>query len=402
MGDKMNSTKLWFGILILFIVGILISSPLVLRYVLEKKDIELNIVGRTILDSEISKYGFTTYGNPQHNSCYITIPDKTIILRMDDVRAFSTITEPVIEEILKENMTVTLGVVPSSIDKDPVIRKFLLETKNNPLVEIAQHGISHNESDIKIDEELLVQGKNKIEKYTLVSPVTYSTPFNSLDSSSEKTLAKYFRIITGEWGVLKEGEIAQLGHTVSNYAYSQEGETSMDELVERCKISLQRTNYCVILLHPQEFAEDINNPEKLDDKKMEELRIFLQDLKSLNANFLNFKDVVTCYEENNTFENEDNLSNEESEEIDYSKEVEEQNISEKEFVHEWEMTEEKNELVSESTSYFNGTNIRKNVVGTKDFIVEKSVIFYEKSRGEILKGYNFLREKLRNVGDEGR
>ncbi len=330
----MNKTKIWFSILILIVVALLVTAPLSIRPFIEDKEIKIG--GYTLFKGPASKIpvidfaNLTTYENPEHNSCYLFIPEPTIILRLDDARTYSEPTKIVVNELLKENVTVTLGIIPRHLEDDEEFAAYIKSIKDDPRVEIAQHGVTHTESDRELNESEILTGYNKIQSVLGVRPVTYSAPFNDLDRSSVDVLSKYFKGITGEWGVLKEGEIAQLGHTVSNYAISQDENRTVQEVIDRCDDSLSRTNYCVVLIHPQEFATNMSNATEISEEQMEELRTMIRGLKDLNATFKNFKDVIECRETNQSFDS--------GFESNRTVDPDELNISEHELVDEFNMT----------------------------------------------------------------
>ncbi|MFA4960366.1 MAG: DUF2334 domain-containing protein [Candidatus Pacearchaeota archaeon] len=331
----MNKTKTWFSVLILVILVLIILAPLTIKPWIEGK--ELVVKGVTVFKgpsekSEISS--LTIYENPEHNSCFVSIPQRSIIIRMDDIRVFSKPSKRVIDEILAENISITLGVIPRQLEDDPSFAKYIISIKDNPRVEIAQHGVYHNETDKYLTEDNILSGMNKIQSILNVRPVTYSAPFNDLAPESERILAKYFKGITGEWGVIKEGNIAQLGHTVSNYALSQNSNKSILDMVDVCAESLDRTNYCVVLLHPQEFATDMKNASEVDEEKIQELKEFIRELKKLDAEFINFKDIISCTE-GNVSQNFNYTSSNTSK----TPTIEIYNISKHEFIDEFNMTE---------------------------------------------------------------
>ena len=295
----MRETKIWFGIFILLIVSFLVFSPIAIRPYVEGR--EITIKGVTIFkgpDKPVTDTtNFTIYQNPTHNSCYVSIPQPSIILRLDDVRAFSVPAESVIEEFRKNNVSLTIGVIPRELETDPNLIAYLKSIKNDSRIEIAQHGVYHNESDINLTEADLLYGLSKIETLLKVKPVTYTQPFDDEPSAAtKKILAEYYKGTSGTWGVLKEGEIAELGHTISNYNIIQDPQKNILNIVSACKDNIERQNYCVVLLHPQEFATDINNPVNVSDEKIAELDKLIVQLKQLNATFVTFKDVVDCTE----------------------------------------------------------------------------------------------------------
>ncbi len=237
-----------------------------------------------------------TYNQTESNSCRINAVEPTIILRMDDVRAYSKLTKPLVDEILNRNISVTLGVIPTDLEKDKNMIKYLRQIKTNPSIEIAQHGVYHNETDKNISEESLLEGYGKIQKVLGVLPVTYIPPYNQVSLSSREIISSYFKIISGKEGILREGEkIAEIGQTAYTYYYTTSEIVPTERIISKCKESLEKTNICVVNIHPQEYATNINNPIVLDKNRLEEFKKMLEELQNLGAKFSRFNDVVTCY-----------------------------------------------------------------------------------------------------------
>lgn len=246
-----------------------------------------------ILDRNFEE--FITYNQSEHHSCSIIISEPTIILRMDAVRAYSVQTPILIDEILNRNLSASLGVIPLNLEKDKKIINYLLKIRKNPNIEIAQHGTNHNESDENITEEILLEGNTKIQKLIGVKPITYIPPHNKLSRESREIVSKYFMIISGKEGILKEGEnIAEIGYTAETYNYQKNQYIPTEETINECKLSLEKINLCVITIHPQEYSSDINNPNDLPKERFEDFKEMLDKLQELNARFSTFNNLVVC------------------------------------------------------------------------------------------------------------
>lgn len=236
-----------------------------------------------------------TYIPNPHNSCHINIIDRTIVLRMDDVRSYSIPSPTLINEVINRELSITLGVIPNGIEKDRKILKYLLKIKDNPLIEIAQHGTRHDEFDVNITEKVLLEGGAKIRKFLRVEPVTYIAPYNEITKEARDIISKYFRIISAGYGVIKEGDnIAELGYTVESYDYEKLQITSNEDIINECKSSLDKTNLCVVGLHPQEYSTDINNPDDISKERFNDFTEMLDELQKLNVKFSTFNDLVVC------------------------------------------------------------------------------------------------------------
>jgi peptidoglycan/xylan/chitin deacetylase (PgdA/CDA1 family) len=235
------------------------------------------------------------YAASEHESCHIMASEPRIILRMDDVRAYSVPAPYLIDEILSRNLTAVLGIIPYDLERDKDMRKYLISLVENPNIEIAQHGTNHDPSDANITKDSLLKGNLKLQKILGVKPVTYIPPYNRVSPASKELISEYFDILSGEDQILKEGEqMAEVGYSVSTYLYDKHTKVSINEIIDKCESDLERTNICLITIHPQEYATDIHNPGDISEEKLKEFKVMLDQLEELNVKFANLKDIVVC------------------------------------------------------------------------------------------------------------
>lgn len=269
MGNKiMEKGSKIFGFFVIFFIGVFSVTPI--------------FINSIIIESKTFAVSYTTV---EHHSCYITVTEPTIILRLDDVRAYSLPTPFIINEVLKRNLSITLGVIPKDLDKDAKMISYLSSLKNIPKIEIAQHGFFHNETDINITSEEMLKGNEIIQRYLGIKPISYIPPNNLISENSVDDISPYFSIITGEHDTFKEGKIARIGWNTETYDYFNNRSVSIITVVEQCKKAIEKTNLCVVAIHPQEY--------ETVEKKQEFINL-INNLTQLNTVFVNLKDVVFC------------------------------------------------------------------------------------------------------------
>ncbi|KKS22144.1 MAG: hypothetical protein UU80_C0013G0038 [candidate division WWE3 bacterium GW2011_GWA1_41_8] len=77
-------------------------------------------------------------------------------------------------------------------------------------------------TDKSITNDSLIEGYGKIQKVLGVLPITYIPPYNEVSLESREIISNYFRIISGEQGIIKEGEkIAEIGYTEKREAKNE-------------------------------------------------------------------------------------------------------------------------------------------------------------------------------------
>ena len=292
----MKDPNSMFKIKVLFLLLIItFSSTIVVgQYYYEKntpllKSISMEVT-QNITESIFGK-GIVEYTN----STTCDSSERKIILRMDDVRAYSIPTPYLVDEVLSRDLSITLGVIPNNLEKDQKMQEYLLKIRKNQNIEIAQHGNYHDASDRSISEENLLDGNKKIQEVLKVIPVTYIPPYNKIEDNAVLTVSKYFKIISSKPGVLKrENGLLEVGGDVETYRYDTKKYVLTNEIVSQCKDSLDKTNLCVIIIHPQEYSTDINNPTDISQERLQEFNNMLDELEKLNAEFETFNEFSQC------------------------------------------------------------------------------------------------------------
>jgi hypothetical protein len=240
---------------------------------------------------------YETNGN---GTCRVQIPGPTILLRMDDVRAFSYPTPVLINETLRRNISISLGVMPADAENDFAMIKYLRSIRNNPLVEIAQHGSLHTTTDINLTEADLLAGKVKIEKLFGASPITYIPPYNTISDSLYSALARNFKIISSRRNVFSNASILEIGQSVQFHVYSNsspefpEGDATVESIIAQCRELLQLKGICVLTAHPQEFSSELVGVRDLSPEKFSRYQGILGSLQELNATFRTFHELLDC------------------------------------------------------------------------------------------------------------
>ncbi len=116
MGNKMNLQKLVFSFIIL---GFLLIVGIIPPFLSNSKTVYLN-EEISLTNIDIISY----YSIENHTStCYLNMSEPTLFLRLDDVRAYSVPSPFVIDEALRRNLSITLGVIPEGLDKDYKIKR---------------------------------------------------------------------------------------------------------------------------------------------------------------------------------------------------------------------------------------------------------------------------------------
>jgi hypothetical protein len=247
------------------------------------------------LDTRIVRYD--TGGN---GSCRLHLPGPTIVLRMDDVRAYSYPAPFLINETLRRNIPIVLGLMPADAELDRTMIGYLHSIRDSPLIEIAQHGSNHTLSDINMSEAELLAGKNKIEDLFGASPITYIPPYNEISDGLRAALARNFKVLSSDWDLSFNSSLIELGQNVETHVFSNrtdsqpQGDVPAWTIVSDCRSALNSTGLCVVTLHPQEFSSKLVGVRDLPAEKFGRYWDILDGLQSLNATFRTFRELIDC------------------------------------------------------------------------------------------------------------
>ncbi len=326
MGDKIME-KEEFIIKSLFTLTIVITaSVLILGAFNQDKtkninpfELVINNLSSVVLPNVTSQMGGVVekIDYTESSQCKVVSPvdsgNKTIILRMDDIAAYQYrgTSEKLVEDIIDRDMKITIGLIPKRLDRDKVLVDWLNEMKTNPNFEIALHGYLHTNNEFKNlngqeASAALVEGSNIVVNNIGVKPITFIPPNNqysgdSLDASKDLG----FKVFSGDendYFLSKDNEFVSLGYTSRTYEFDNKRFVPLDEVIGNCKKTLYEKDYCVVMLHPQDYLKKSPTGEiinEFDEYRYNEFQKMLGELEVLadeqDAEFKTFKDLVECH-----------------------------------------------------------------------------------------------------------
>ena len=221
------------------------------------------------------------------------LSDKTIVLRVDDVQAFAwrETSMKMITDAATRNIPLTLGIIPLGLIDDVELVSFL--KYNSCIVELGLHGLTHNAPEGAETPEFGTYSKEEAllkitEGQRLVTSIT-SDPIVSwippLNIQSEGTIAALKEL--GFTHLSAEGDGA-FDMDAFTYSYESHVLVSPDTVIEKCKKTFETSKHCVIVLHPQDFADGLIH----DDEKYNKYYLGLLDaLAQEGVTFARLKDL---------------------------------------------------------------------------------------------------------------
>jgi hypothetical protein len=233
--------------------------------------------------------------------------DGLIILRLDDVQAtaWRDIAIRIIDDSLGRQMPITVGVIPKDIETDTVLVDYLRDNRDNQALEVAQHGTTHaaqEYANISRQDalEMVSSGKETLVRTLGVNPVTFIPPYNIYNENTTLALRDLgFSVISAGYNEFDyDANPKKIGHSTSTFealSVDSPGElVSPADIVESCKEVSNPLNVCVIMIHPQDYA---NEDGSLDEAKYAYFIQMLDRFESGEFKFLTFRDLVSCSKE---------------------------------------------------------------------------------------------------------
>jgi predicted deacetylase len=225
--------------------------------------------------------------------------NRMIVLRMDDVQGYylNTIVMNLTDTVLKYNMAITLGVIPDScIDKDTLIKNYLISKSKDSRVELAQHGYRHYENYSQLNESdaysVTNLGYKDMVKILKVYPVTFIPPYNEYNENTVKAIAKLnFHILSaGQGEYMLDNKIKIIGYNTLTKYSSQNDLIPIGKVLNDCNASLNQKNLCVVMIHPEDYVSE--DDVHMNQTRYNEFVKLLGGLKSFNAKFTTFKGLT--------------------------------------------------------------------------------------------------------------
>lgn len=244
------------------------------------------VFGLTILSTVIilrgsfginNNYSFLKNFNRCDNVTSIAAGNKYVILRIDDIQAhsFREVSMKMINDGLDRGMTFTLGVIPLGLTDDEVIVDYL--SNNSCNFEIALHGWNHRRDVPEFDglselaaQSKIRQGKEILERIIDESIVTFIPPNNVYSEGTFLALKK-----EGFSVVSSEGD-SYFDYSAATYNFSTSELNPVDLVLNDCKKDMKRKDFCIIMLHPQDYT---NNDGKLSQEKYAKYLKLLDELE---------------------------------------------------------------------------------------------------------------------------
>ncbi len=212
---------------------------------------------------------------------------KSIIIRNDDIGPWWSVDNAIyVTDFLRDKgIPQTLGIVPITaggtirLEQDPKLVSYLKSISTDTKIEIAIHGLNHDNNEFQgisqhAAEEKIRDAKEMIKKSLYVEPVTFIPPYYAYDESTlyaaNSQGMKYF---SAGWNAIDMGHgfreypqgLWNIPVTTDFYNWGTDSLYSAQEIESSCGNAMDAFETCVIVVHPHLFVDTENNidPEKI-------------------------------------------------------------------------------------------------------------------------------------------
>lgn len=221
-----------------------------------------------------------------------------VILRIDDIQAWvwRNISIKMMDDALARNMTLVAGVIPRRLGKDRILVDYLKGHRDE--IEISLHGWNHSPHEFqnlteKGSYKKISRGKHLLMEETGVKKIySFIPPYGEF---SRGTLSATER---ADIAVLSGIRDRYFDSSISAYSYENISPTPISRIEKVCKEHFSAGKPCIILLHPQDYADENHS---LDKEKYDRYLELLSMIGSMNAETTNFKNLVRCYNRNESY-----------------------------------------------------------------------------------------------------
>lgn len=221
------------------------------------------------------------------------VSNRTVVLRIDDIQAYAwrETSMKMITDATDRNIPITLGVIPVGMGEDTQFVNFL---KNYSCkIELALHGFTHNSKKGEDVPEFasyskkealtrIKEGRNLMRSITTEPILSWVPPLNIQSTGTIEALSEL-----GFTHSSAEGE-GKFDMNASTYIYGSNVLVAPEKVVESCRKAFETSSYCIIMIHPQDFANGlIHNQEKYQQYYLE----LLDALTKEGVTFSRLKDL---------------------------------------------------------------------------------------------------------------
>lgn len=225
---------------------------------------------------------------------------KVVVLRLDDVQSYvwSDVSMQLMDGAFTYHAPVVAGVIPKDIHANNRLVHFLKRNKCN--LEIAMHGFDHSggtynkSTDVYTTEfgnidyddarRRINLGREGLESISGRKLTSFIPPYNVISEEGRRALRDEHFLVNSSEG--KEF----FDYTASPYDFVTDQVIPVSDVMQKCNAAFAKGSHCIIMLHPQEYADAEGNLDK--QKYVDNYIDLLKKLSDAGVTFATFEDIV--------------------------------------------------------------------------------------------------------------
>ena len=247
-------------------------------------------------------------------------PCPCIVFRLDDIQAFylSDVQVKTMEVFQKKNASLSIGIIGYDFPSDVKLVSYL---KNNlkqghATIEIANHGWKHEDfASLSLSEQVSLMNKTnqQLMKTLGVKPSIFITPYNLYNNDTLKAvkqtkmsiisagISDEKKIVTAKGKVVTNKDSLGLYHipSMNDFQVNIGNEpywTSIpkNKVIATIDSHISKYGYDVVLLHPQNFAVNVNGQysNTVDKKSLDDLASIIDYAQSKHIKITTFSYIA--------------------------------------------------------------------------------------------------------------
>ncbi len=248
--------------------------------------------------------------NETSSNCPADCRQRTIIVRSNDLAAWWSTNSAiyVTDYIRSMGVPQTLAVIPTvsewkyELGSDRMLTDYLISIRDDPNVEIAQHGMYHTYMEFEglsqeEAETKLLEGKNMFKNTIYVDPVTFVPPYfgydmNALNASKNQG----FLYFSAGWNAITNGHafrqypegLENIPATTDFYDWGADRFYTPQEIETSCENAMDTFGTCTLLLLHYTFQDSSGN---VDPDKINILKEVMQWVKTKESEGIALKTI---------------------------------------------------------------------------------------------------------------
>lgn len=214
-----------------------------------------------------------------------------IVLRIDDIQTqwLFSVQKRMIEDAEKYGFSLNLGIIPANTDFQSSEFNYL--KKKQCLFEPVLHGWDHSYPNGRGEFALLTKdeakarillGRNLLQKEFGREIISFIPPYNEISLGTYEALTENgFKVISA----LGEREY---DFDATTYDFDIDTHVSAIDVLKKCDESFSKKRFCVVMIHPTDFATN----GVLDNSKYNEYRELLRLMSIFQIESVLFSDLL--------------------------------------------------------------------------------------------------------------